>query len=110
MCVYSAYVQQIGEVYPGLLPPPPPQPFNPFYPPLANPTYAPTDPELLKEIRALGKRLDAIDKALGLKDCSQEEAAKRAFEEKIDKLIADAAALKKSVQCEDDQCQIKQPK
>jgi hypothetical protein len=75
------------------------QPFNPgFSAPMMTPT---TDPRILQEILDIGKRLDRIDKALGLKDCTQEAAAKKAFEDRLTQLIENATALKNSVECND---------
>jgi len=99
MCVYSAYVSEVNKQWPGMVGPWNPSPFMPGIAgsPLMTPT---TDPRILQEILDIGKRLDRIDKALGLKDCTQEAAAKKAFEDRLTKLIADAQALKKSVECE----------
>lgn len=91
MCVYSAYVTEVQKQWPGLQ-----QPYMPSQFPMMSPT---TDPRILQEILDIGKRLDRIDKALGLKDCTQEAAAKKAFEDRLTKLIVDATALKTSVEC-----------
>lgn len=93
MCVYSAYVDSATKQWPGLGEPWP----NPFNPPKQMPNFwppqAPMDPKILQEILDIGKRLDRIDKALGLKDCTQEDAAKRKFEARLEKLIKDANDL-----------------
>lgn len=106
MCVYSAYVREIGEQMPWITPKPAPfmPGIGPGYPgwPAPLPPAA-VDPKILEEILNIGKRLDKIDKALGLKDCKEEDAAKRKFEANIEELIKQANALKKSVQCEDKQ-------
>src|ERR1700688_611004 len=114
MCVYSAYVNEAIKQWPGL-DPSWPQKFPQFpYPGSAKPwNHGPgqtvpvtpgTDPKILQEILDIGRRLDRIDKALGLKDCKQEEASKRAFEDRLQKLIDQAKELQKSVRCDDDGC------
>lgn len=107
MCVYSAFVSEAMKQWPGI---------SPDYQPWTTPGFpgpgdkrtipAPAVPseDILKEIRALGKRLDALDKKLGAKDCTQEEAAKRAFEKRLDDFIQQAQDLKKSVECDNDGC------
>lgn len=100
MCVYSAYVDSAQKQWPGILD----LPAVPYKLPIYNPApnlLPPTDPKILQEILDIGRRLDRIDKALGLKDCTQEEANKRAFEARLEKLIADAKSLQESVRCED---------
>ena len=104
MCVYSAFVDSASKQWPGIAPwPNTPTPWNPGpwdgYKPLDHPAVP--DPDILREIRELGKRLDALDKKLGAKDCTQEEDAKRAFEKRVDGLIEQAESLKKSVRCDD---------
>lgn len=98
MCVYSAYVDSAQKQWPGLNPLPfsPEKPFMPwgpgvpYMPSLVSP---PADPRILQEILDIGRRLDRIDKALGLTDCTQEAANKKAFEARLEQLIRDATAL-----------------
>jgi hypothetical protein len=98
MCVVSAVHQQIGPMIdpnwkPGYVPAGIPAPvINPFPWPPTPPKSL--DADILKEIRDILPRLDRIDKALGLKDCSAEEADKAAFRQKLDELIAAAEAIK----------------
>lgn len=107
MCVYSAYVTEVNKQWPGLGQPMPginnPGTIYSTWPPVSTPT---TDPRILQEILDIGKRLDRIDKALGLKDCTQEAAAKKAFEDRLNQLITDAKALKQSVECENGKCDV----
>lgn len=113
MCLYSAFVKEVSHQWPGIMAVPPsmPSPIPPpytFYPNGLGyaPTPAPIDPKLLEEIRDIGKRLDRIDKQLGLKDCKEEESSKRAFEKRLDfALIQQAKDLKKSVECKDNGCE-----
>jgi len=91
MCVYSAYVSEVNKQWPGITQDPPPFGRMSFPGvPMMTPT---TDPRILQEILDIGKRLDRIDKALGLKDCTQEAAAKKAFEDGLTELIAKAKVL-----------------
>lgn len=101
MCVYSAFVSEAMKQWPSI----DPGIYKPTYPwsPGSFPPPAPSE-DVLREIRELGKRLDALDKKLGAKDCTQEEAAKRAFEKRLDDLIQKAQDLKKSVECDNDGC------
>lgn len=90
MCVYSAYVTEVNKQWPGIAQPWTPNTSSPYFP-MLTPT---TDPRILQEILDIGRRLDRIDKALGLRDCTQEAAAKKAFEDRLTKLINDAKQLK----------------
>lgn len=94
MCTYSAMVDQFGpKIFPqGAVPMPGYNPTPLLWPPA--PAQVALTADQLKEILDIGKRLDRIDKALGLKDCSQEDAAKRAFEAKLEALIRQAQELK----------------
>lgn len=95
MCAYSAMVDQFGpKIFPqpGAVPMPGYNPMPMLWPPA--PAQVTLTPDQLKEILDIGKRLDRIDKALGLKNCSQEDAAKRAFEAKLEALIRSAQELK----------------
>ena len=104
MCVYSAYVSEVNKQWPGITQDPPPFGRMSFPGvPMMTPT---TDPRILQEILDIGKRLDRIDKALGLKDCTQEAAAKKAFEDRLTKLIEDAKFLKQSVECDSGKCEV----
>lgn len=89
MCVYSAFVDSAQKQWPGLSPFPA-APWGPGIPSIVAP---PPDPKILQEILDIGRRLDRIDKALGLKDCTQEAANKKAFEAQLEQLIKAATAL-----------------
>lgn len=98
MCMVSAVHQQIGPLIPTVTPgfpgwvPPNAAPNVPDYSKLfPKPDLT---PEILKLVKECLEKLDRLDKHFGLKDCSVEATKKADFAAKIDKLIADAEALK----------------
>jgi hypothetical protein len=114
MCVYSVFVQETQKQWTGLAPnspspwvnPAPYQQGTPFNPHAApwydDKSLKETVPsvDLLREIRELGKRIDALDKKVGAIDCKEDADGKRAFEDRLDRLIADAEALRESIRCD----------